>query len=96
MRDEASVAYEQTDGERNKQVAELGARRTELESELPELHGERHTVSSECPRQILAVLRERATFERRAGRGADGQPGVVRRLPVDGDVSGDAAGAGVA
>ena len=68
LRDEASVAYEQTDGERNKQVAELGARRTELESELPELHGERHTVSSECPRQILAVYE--SVRRSRGGQGA--------------------------
>ena len=55
LRDEARVAFEQIDGERNRLVAELGARRKELESELPELHRERQAVSSEQPQSILAI-----------------------------------------
>ena len=55
LRDEARVAFEQIDGERNRLVAELGARRKELESELPELHRERQAVSSEQPQLILAI-----------------------------------------
>ena len=55
LRDEARVAFEQIDGERNRLVAELGALRKELESELPELHRERQAVSSEQPQSILAI-----------------------------------------
>ena len=55
LRDEARVAFEHIDGERNRLVTELGARRKELESELPELHRERQAFSSEYPRSILAV-----------------------------------------
>ncbi len=55
LRDEARVAFEQIDGERNRLVAELGALRKELESELPELHRERQVVSSEQPQSILAI-----------------------------------------
>ena len=68
MRDEARVAYEQIDGERNKQVVELEARRKELESELPELHRERQALSSEYPRPILAVYE--SVRRSRGGQGA--------------------------
>ena len=68
LRDEARAAFEQIDGQRSKQVAELGTRRTELESELPELHTERHTMSSEYPRQILAVYE--SVRRSRGGQGA--------------------------
>ena len=68
LRDEARAAFEQIDGQRSKQVAELGTRRTELESELPELHRERHTMSSEYPRQILAVYE--SVRRSRGGQGA--------------------------
>ena len=68
LRDEASETFEQIDGQRNRQVAELGARRKELESELPELHRERQEFSSEYPQSILGVYE--AVRRSRGGQGA--------------------------
>ncbi len=67
-RDEAREAFERIDSQRNEQVVELGARRKELESELPELHAERQTLSSGYPQQVLAVYE--SVRRSRGGQGA--------------------------
>ena len=68
MRDEARGAFEQIDRQRNRHVVELGARRNELASDLPELHRERQVLSSEHPQPILAVYE--SVRRSRAGQGA--------------------------
>ena len=68
LRDEARGEFEQIDGRRKRQVAELGARRKELESELPDLHGDRKALSSGYPQSLLAVYE--SVRRSRGGQGA--------------------------
>ena len=68
LRDEAEAAFERIDSQRKMQVVELGARREDLESELPGLHRERQALSSEYPRDVLAVYE--SVRRSRGGQGA--------------------------
>ena len=68
FRDRAKSIFDQIDGERRREVAELESRQSELSSGQPELLSQRQTLATEYPAGVLAVYE---TVRRsRGGQGA--------------------------